>query len=250
LLALGAVLVMAPEAPASILEYLHVEANAGSSAGGHFALRLDDWVYDFQNAELGTLRLRRTDYDLFRYLYTVLENRTMHIARIDVPRKTHEEIFDRFNRRYLIQNKQFSMLDSLREDRELIRLLLTRGSDAKSPEGDRVTPLQGDRETSFQDNRAQSPGADPATPPEREWNGMRIRGAGFFYDDRRTRTRGEKPLAGPRAGLGGGGAPGCATRIQLSLLGSLPGSQREDRRAPGARECRADPTERAPRPEW
>jgi hypothetical protein len=193
LLALGAVLVMAPEAPASILEYLHVEANAGSSAGGHFALRLDDWVYDFQNAELGTLRLRRTDYDLFRYLYTVLENRTMHIARIDVPRKTHEEIFDRFNRRYLIQNKQFSMLDSLREDRELIRLLLTRGSDAKSPEGDRVTPLQGDRETSFQDNRAQSPGADPATPPEREWNGMRIRGAGFFYDGRSEDVGGESP---------------------------------------------------------
>ena len=71
MLALGAGLVTAAEAAASVFEYLHVEANAGSSAGGDFALRLDNWVYDFQNAELGTLRLRRTDYDLFRYLYTV-----------------------------------------------------------------------------------------------------------------------------------------------------------------------------------
>jgi hypothetical protein len=209
LLALVAALVTAPEAPASIFEYLYVEANAGSSAGGHFALRLDNWVYDFQNAELGTLRLRRTDYDLFRYLYTVLENRTMHIARIDVPRETHEAIFDRFNRRYLIQNKQFSMLDSLREDRELIRLLLTRGSDAKSPEGDRAAPhqgnraaphrgnrataVQGGRTTSFQDDRANFPEADPATTPERESSGMPIRGAGFFYDGRSEDVGGESP---------------------------------------------------------
>ena len=152
LLALVAVLVIALEARASVVEYLYVEANAGSSAGGHFALRLDDRVYDFQNAELGTLRLRRMDYDLFRYLYTVRDNRTLHIARIDVPRETREAIFDRFNRRYLIQNKQFSVLDSLSGDRELIRLLLAR------------------------DGRA--------TSPEPEWSGIRIRGAGFFYDGR------------------------------------------------------------------
>jgi hypothetical protein len=185
LLVLVAALVMAPEAPASIFEYLHVEANAGSSAGGHFALRLDNWVYDFQNAALGTLRLRRTDCDRFRYLYTVLENRTMHIARIDVPRETREAIFDRFNRRYLTQNKQFSTLDSLRGDRELIRLLLARSDDATSPEGDRTTSFQGDP--------ANSPEADSATPPERKWSGMGIRGAGFFYDGHSEDVGGESP---------------------------------------------------------
>jgi hypothetical protein len=159
LLALVAVLVIAPEARASVFEYLYVEANAGSSAGGHFALRLDDWVYDFQNAELSTLRLRRTRYEVFRYLYTVLENRTMHIARVDLPPETREAIFDRFNRRYLIQNKHFSVLDSLRGDRELIRLLLARG--------------------------------ERATPSESEWSGIPIRGAGFFYDDLSEGAKGE-----------------------------------------------------------
>ncbi len=150
-LALVAVLAIAPAAPASVFEYLYVEANAGSSAGGHFALRLDDWVYDFQNAELGTLRLRRTPYGVFRYLYTVLENRTMHIARVDLPTETREAIFDRFNRRYLIQNQHFSVLDSLRGDRALIRLLLAR--------------------------------SERATPSEGDGSGIAIRGAGFFYDD-------------------------------------------------------------------
>jgi hypothetical protein len=168
-LALLAVLVLASEARAGVFEYLYVEANAGSSAGGHFALRLDDWVYDFQNAELGTLRMRRTDYDLFRYLYTVLENRTMHIARIEVPRETREAIFDRFNRHYLIQNKQFSMLDSLRGDRELIGLLLARG------------------------DRANSPGGAPPTPPESKWSGVPIRGAGFFYGGQSEDAGGESP---------------------------------------------------------
>jgi hypothetical protein len=192
-LALLAVLAIAPETRASVFEYLYVEANAGSSAGGHFALRLDNWVYDFQNAELGTLRLRRTDYDLFRYLYTVLENRTMHIARIDVPRETGEAIFDRFNRRYLIQNKQFSTLDSLRGDRELIRLLLARSNDATSPEGNRATSPRGDHQTPLQGDRANSHEADSATPPERKWRGMQIRGAGFFYDGYSEGAGGESP---------------------------------------------------------
>jgi len=166
-LTLLALLVVSLEARASDFEYLYVEANAGSSAGGHFALRLDKWVYDFQNAELGTLRMRRTDYEVFRYLYTVLENRTMHIAGIDVPHETRESIFDRFNRRYLIQNDYFSLLDSLRGDRELILRLLARDDDV----------------TSSDDNHAAPSEADAAAIAENKWNEIRIRGAGFFYDD-------------------------------------------------------------------
>jgi hypothetical protein len=192
-LTLLTVLVIATEARASDFEYLYVEANAGSSAGGHFALRLDDWVYDFQNAELGTLRLRRTDYDVFRYLYTVLENRTMHIARIDVPRETREAIFDRFNRRYLIQNNYFSLLDSLRGDRKLIRLLLARADNVTFPESDRTTPPKGDLVNSPNGDPMNSPNVDPVTLPERKWSGMRIRGAGFFYDGHSENTGGESP---------------------------------------------------------
>jgi len=173
-LTLLALLVVALEARASDFEYLYVEANAGSSAGGHFALRLDKWVYDFQNAEFGTLRMRRTDYEAFRYLYTVLQNRTMHIAGINVPRETREAIFDRFNRRFLIQNDYFSQLDSLRGDRELIRGLLARDDGVTSSDHNRTAPLEG----------------DAAKIAENQWNEIRIRGAGFFHDGHLESTEG------------------------------------------------------------
>jgi len=196
-LTLLALLVVALEVRASDFEYLYVEANTGSSAGGHFALRLDDWVYDFQNAELGTLRMRRTDYQAFRYLYTVLENRTMHIAGIDVPHETREAIFDRFNRRYLIQNSYFSLLESLRGDRELIRRLLARDDDVRSSESGRATPPEG--------------GA--AAIAQNQWYEVRIRGAGFFYDGHLKSAEGDS--ASLRDRLVGESAPLRALRDRL-----------------------------------
>lgn len=111
-------------ANASVVEYLYVEANEGSSAGGHVALRIDDRVFDFQNAELGTLRRRRTQWDEFRYIYSVRENRTIHVARFDVSVADRDAILERFNRRYLIQNEHYSVRESLRNDRELIEWLI------------------------------------------------------------------------------------------------------------------------------
>jgi hypothetical protein len=119
-----AVLAESPAASASTVEYLYVEANEGSSAGGHVALRVDDHVFDFQNAELGTLRRRRTDWDQFRYIYSVRENRTIHVARLSLLPKDRDAVRERFNRGYLIQNKHFSVWETLRSDRDLIERLL------------------------------------------------------------------------------------------------------------------------------
>lgn len=116
------------------LEYLYVEANVGGSAGGHAALRVGNRVFDFQNAELGTLRLRRSDWDHFRYVYSVRENRTIHVARLDVPPATRDAILDRFNRRYLIQNKHFAVWEALERDRALFEALLAEARGAVGPD--------------------------------------------------------------------------------------------------------------------
>jgi hypothetical protein len=118
---------------ASAIEYIYIEPNAGSSAGGHVAVRFGDRVYDFQNADFGALRLRRTQFETFRYLYSVLENRTMHVARIEVSDETRSALHDRFNQRRLIENKHYSVLRTLRGDRELIERLLSQRLDAGSP---------------------------------------------------------------------------------------------------------------------
>jgi hypothetical protein len=111
---------LAGAAAAEGLEYVYIEPNAGSSAGGHGALRVGDDVFDFQNHQFDTLRLRRTRWDEFRYLYTVLENRTLHIARIETAAPVAEAIRNHFNRRFLKENRQFARLDEQRRDRVLL----------------------------------------------------------------------------------------------------------------------------------
>jgi hypothetical protein len=132
LVALASQLVIASVAQANDVEYIYIEPNAGSSAGGHVAVRFGERVYDFQNADFGALRLRRSRYETFRYLYSVLENRTMRVARIDVSDVARSALLDRFNQRHLIENKYFSVLRALRDDRELIQLLLSHRPDSGS----------------------------------------------------------------------------------------------------------------------
>jgi len=139
-------------AQAAVLEYLYVEPNVGGSMGGHVGLRIGDDVYHYQNAELGLLRIRRTPYEHFRYVYSVRDNRSIQIARIAVSEQTFGELRGRFNRRYLVQNKHFDVLESLSADRDLVRrVALHRG---EAVDAMRVDP-----------------------PP------LRLRGAGFFRED-------------------------------------------------------------------
>jgi len=173
LLALVSICWLAARADASVIEYLYVEPNVGGSTGGHAAVRFADWVYDFQNADLDTLRLRRTPYEYFRYVYSVLENRTIHVARIEISDDTHQALRGRFNDRYLVQNKHFAVQQALRDDRELLRSLTER------------QPLSG--------------GA--ASPEGRV--GLGLRGAGFFYgDDQSAGLRHSAVMLGLRARVG------------------------------------------------
>jgi hypothetical protein len=121
-------LVAAGAASATDVAFYHVEANAGSSAGGHAALRIGDRVFDFQNHAYGTLRLRRTDADHFRYVYSVLDNRSIRVARLDLSPEAAERVLERFNRRHLIQNKHFAVQTSLERDALLVAELAEGGA--------------------------------------------------------------------------------------------------------------------------
>jgi hypothetical protein len=116
---------LSPAAPAqsSTIEYLYIEPNEGGSSGGHAALRFGDRVYDFHNHDLGTLRLARHNHDHFRYVYSVLENRTIHVAQIETTPETYDALRNHFNERYFIQRRHFAILESLRNDRTLIEMV-------------------------------------------------------------------------------------------------------------------------------
>jgi hypothetical protein len=129
-LALG-ILLLAGASGAREVEFLHIEANVGSSAGGHTALRIGDRVFDFQNHDHGTLRLQRVDAEHFRYVYSVLDNRTIRVAQLDVTPETAGRILERFNRRYLIQNKHFAAQRAAARDVALLEQLAASGGQTR-----------------------------------------------------------------------------------------------------------------------
>jgi len=123
-IALATLMVASAPARAATFEYLYVESNVGGSSGGHAAILLGDRVFHYMNADDGSLRLLREPFDAFRYTYTVLENRTVHVGRIDISQASYERIRDRFNRRHLIEQQHFRALTSQREDAALLERIV------------------------------------------------------------------------------------------------------------------------------
>lgn len=137
------------------VDYLYVDANEGSASGGHVAIRFGDRVYHFQHHQPGVLRLHRDDARHFFYTYGILQNRTISVSHIATSEATCALLRDRFSARYLIQSKQFDVLETLRADRALLETLLAH----------RRRAAHGD---------AGGAGGDQA---------VRLRGAGFFFGD-------------------------------------------------------------------
>lgn len=127
---LATLLVAGASARAARFEYLYVESNVGGSSGGHAAVRFGDRVFHYQNANDGSLRLLRERFDAFRYAYTVLENRSVHVGRVDVSDASYEQIHDHFNRRFLIEQQHFEQLEARRSDVALLERILGRVGNA------------------------------------------------------------------------------------------------------------------------
>ena len=122
---LVALRVLATAAPvaANGIDYLYIEANEGGASGGHVAIRFADQVYHFQHHSPGILRLHRDDSDAFIYRYAMLENRTIHVSRINVSADTYAQLRQRFVERYFTERKQFDVLAGLHDDRTLLEAL-------------------------------------------------------------------------------------------------------------------------------
>ena len=101
-------------------QFLYIDANVGGSSGGHSALRLDNTVYHFQYYPDGIFRLVRESWAHFRYIYNDLENRTIHIARIQLQLNDKIAIKKHLDYFYLIQSAHLERLQALNNDTKLI----------------------------------------------------------------------------------------------------------------------------------
>ena len=111
-------------ASADTFKFLYIEANEGTASGGHTALQFDDEVYHYQYSD-GLTRLAKEDSADFRFDYRYLQNRTIHIADIEVSAQTLDLLQDHFKRQYWDQDRQFKRLQTLKNDRLLLEWLLS-----------------------------------------------------------------------------------------------------------------------------
>ena len=124
---------MGPSAPATAVQaqfdYLYIVANEDGSSGGHAAIRLDGFVYHFQNDE-GLLVLERDRADDFFFDYALVENRTIHASRVEVSPQALSAIVDRFRTRHRAQEAQIATAHVLTRDRLLLEELRDRAPHA------------------------------------------------------------------------------------------------------------------------
>lgn len=106
-------------APHAYIEYLYIDANVGSSSGGHAAIKLDDWVYHFQNED-GYTQLTRESWYRFRLVYNDIDNRNIHIARIAVSADNAERIGNRLSLLLLVQSRHSEYMEALRQDLQVL----------------------------------------------------------------------------------------------------------------------------------
>ncbi|MEQ1531375.1 MAG: hypothetical protein ABL925_18825 [Methylococcales bacterium] len=113
----------APVLPATF-DYLYIEANEGNSSGGHSAIQFGDEVFHYQHQDSGLIRLLRQDKQEFHFLYRFLQNRRIHLSRIEVSAQTFALLNSYFKEQFLTQDQQFKQINALQRDRLVLQRLL------------------------------------------------------------------------------------------------------------------------------
>ncbi len=114
---------------AASFEYLYLEASEGNSSGGHSAIQFGDEIYHYQHHDSGLIRLLRQDKQEFHFLYRFLQNRRIHLSRVEVSEETFNRLGEYFKWQFLAQDQQFKQLNDLLKDCLLLRRLLYKQPD-------------------------------------------------------------------------------------------------------------------------
>lgn len=141
-------------------ELLYIEPNSGAASGGHAAVRFGEVTYHFPHAAPGIIRSAKEASESFEYTYRGLGNRPVHVSSIAVSANTYERLRGAFERRHVIEDAQFALLESRRRDRKLLEFLRDAAA-TRDAAAARERPLE-------------------APPPHDGDPGVELPGAGYF----------------------------------------------------------------------
>ena len=109
---------------AKYFQYLYIEANEGIASGGHVAVQFADTIYHYQYSN-GMTRLAKENAEDVDFNYRYLQNRSLHVADIEVSEADFSLLQDYFSRQFWDQDRQFKRLQALQNDRLLLEWFLT-----------------------------------------------------------------------------------------------------------------------------
>lgn len=105
------------------VDYLYIDANEGSSAGGHTAIRFGTETFHFQQHPGRVLRVHRDDSQRFLQYYSRLQNRTVRATHVRVSDEAYAQLRDTFARHTLAQDAQFALHAALQRNADLLDAL-------------------------------------------------------------------------------------------------------------------------------
>jgi hypothetical protein len=115
--------------PSASMDFLYINANTGEAAGGHTALRLGDTIFHYQFFPDATFLLVREPWDGFRFLYNDLHNRSISTASLSLRPSVAKDIRAYFTERLAAQNQFFDDLQTLTEEEDFLREILSGSSE-------------------------------------------------------------------------------------------------------------------------
>lgn len=124
-LAAALLMLVGRPARAATFDFIHVEANAGGSSGGHVAVCFVEQCYHFQQAADATLLLVRENRERFEHGYRAVGNRALVIRRVQVSDDALARIGETFAAYHRTQSRQIEVRDAYGADRELLAYLRT-----------------------------------------------------------------------------------------------------------------------------
>ncbi|RUM89742.1 MAG: hypothetical protein DSZ23_02860 [Thermodesulfatator sp.] len=107
------------------VDLIYIESNTGGASGGHVGLRLNGFVYHFQQYPDGFFRLKRDGWEHFRQVYNDIENRSMFVAETRVAPGTLKALERRLTLLLLAQARNFDNLEALSGNYRFIKSSVT-----------------------------------------------------------------------------------------------------------------------------
>jgi len=105
------------------LDFVYVSPNTGHAAGGHYGLKLGNYLYHYQFFANGEFLLVRESWPKFTLIYAELSNRPIHIAAVPVAPETFDRVAQQFAQTLIRQNLDLQQREELAAARQFIENL-------------------------------------------------------------------------------------------------------------------------------